>query len=342
MSCSTIRMGRENRLWSSRSRAAARVLSAAVMPAVGSSSRSTRHEPASAMAISSHCFSPCERSPAGVAWRSARPVESSTSRAPVETSATRPARTNSRGDGRSAHAARAMFSATASEGTICGAWNLRLTPRRAKTQAGLPVKSCPNSETVPSRCRCWPLRMSSRVDLPAPFGPMRQCSPAPSMASDTSCSTSNDPKLLPISVASTTAPETVGPEVSGRARIRGNRRRRALRPAARWATRSTAGTSPSGTKITAATKMTPVPSTHHWSHTSASAAEAKLTSSVPATGPVTTPRPPMSVQSTTFVARVKPKIPGDTNPVRCTYRAPATPASAPPTLNTQILMAMVL
>ena len=56
------------------------------------------------------------------------------------------------------------------------------------------------------------------------------------------------------------------------------------------------GTNPSGTKITAATKMTPVPRTQYWSHTSARAADAKLMSRVPTTGPMTTPRPPMSVQ----------------------------------------------
>ena len=54
------------------------------------------------------------------------------------------------------------------------------------------------------------------------------------------------------------------------------------------------------------------------------------------------PRPPTKVHSTTLVASENPKICGDTKLVRCTYSAPAKPASAPPTVNAQILIWTVL
>ena len=266
------------------------------------------------MAISSHCLSPWESPPASEPARASSPVRSRIRSDAGGTRASQAAKVSRRGEGSAPQAATAMFSATDSEPMTWGDWNLRLTPWRANSQAFRPVQSRSSMVTEPSWQSCWPQSTSRRVDLPAPLGPIRQRNSGSSMVSVTSSRTLKYPKLLSTPEASNTAEPLPAAVAGATASSAGSRLRLGGRPAAR----SRLGTSPSGTRATAATKITPVARVQYCSHTSARVAEAKLMAKVPMTGPMIVPRPPTSVHSTTLVARAKPKIWGDTKPVRCT------------------------
>jgi hypothetical protein len=65
-----------------------------------------------------------------------------------------------------------MFSSMVSEGNtllFCGTYP---TPRDTSRCAGAEVMSSPRSVTAPERTGISPNSVLSRVDLPAPFGPM--------------------------------------------------------------------------------------------------------------------------------------------------------------------------
>ena len=141
------------------------------MPAVGSSSRSSRGRPASAMASSSRFWSPCDSAPPGVAAEVAKPTRSSSSRA------------------RSLAIARAGRHARPRATAVREQRHLHVLQRgevgedagdlegAADAHAGQhvrrrPVTSCPSKTTRPPSARTRPVTVLKNVLFPAPFGPM--------------------------------------------------------------------------------------------------------------------------------------------------------------------------
>ena len=65
-----------------------------------------------------------------------------------------------------------MFSASVSDGNTLSVCGTKLSPRRVSRSGRMPVTSSPPKRTLPP-CRVTsPYTALSRVDLPAPFGPM--------------------------------------------------------------------------------------------------------------------------------------------------------------------------
>jgi len=134
-----------------------RAVSSWVVPAIGSSSSSTRGSVASAMAISSCRFSPWLSAPAGIAARSASPTVSRLAIA-RSVSAVSPA------TGRRkrklwpawAWAATATFSSVVKPGSTLVIWNDRARPRRERRWIGRPVISCPSRKIWPASGAVWP------------------------------------------------------------------------------------------------------------------------------------------------------------------------------------------
>ena len=145
------------------------VLSAAPMPAVGSSSSSSSASVATTMPISSHCFSPCERLPASVSRRGSRSIIASISSARARASAS-PLRPNLVHQRRSRVAAIVRLSITDSATSTPGVWNLRQMPWPTIACSASAWISRPWNRTVPAVGRTRPMIASHIVDLPAPLG----------------------------------------------------------------------------------------------------------------------------------------------------------------------------
>ena len=177
------------------SRSAVRAVSARVIPAVGSSSRIRSGSFSMTTPISSHCFSPCDRSPARSCRRSASCSTSSTSSA--RSSCRRRPRLQIRPPMPSRPAAPvSRFSSTVRSSKIEGAWNLRLTPSRAMRCTCLPPISWPCSRMRPPSGLIAPVIMLNSVVLPVPFGPMMQRSSPAATSRSRPSKTRSPPKLL--------------------------------------------------------------------------------------------------------------------------------------------------
>ena len=109
------------------------------MPATGSSSSSTSASCTSSMPISSHCFCPCARIPAGLSARSVSPIVSSASSIAGQ-HAGRGAAAASTSE-RPAPAAMSRFCSTVSCSKTLAVWNVRPTPSRAIWCTFLPSSS---------------------------------------------------------------------------------------------------------------------------------------------------------------------------------------------------------
>src|SRR5690554_640864 len=161
--------------------------SAEPTPAMGSSSRMTWGSVASSIAISSLRLSPCESTPASVAWWWARPTSSSRSLATrVASSVARGKRMTDTSLPRATCAASLTFSSALSAGNRLEVWKVRPRPARARRWIGSAVTSLPWSFTVPSVGRSTPEIRLNRVVLPAPLGPITPSSSPCVTAIDTS------------------------------------------------------------------------------------------------------------------------------------------------------------
>ena len=120
--------------------ARSRRVSSALIPATGSSSSSSFASCTSSMPISSHCFWPCGRMPAGVSTRSVSPIVSSASSIAGRR---RDRRRSSVSAPRRRPAAMSRFCSTVSSSNTLAVWNVRPTPSRAIWCTFLPSSSCP-------------------------------------------------------------------------------------------------------------------------------------------------------------------------------------------------------
>ncbi len=87
----------------------------------------------------------------------------------------------------------AIFSATVNDPKMCRPSGTRATPRAASNSGAMPRIGVSASRTSPCLARTTPAMASSRVDLPAPFGPMT----ATISPSDTSSDTPRRATMLP-------------------------------------------------------------------------------------------------------------------------------------------------
>src|ERR1700682_5571882 len=163
MMCSTITKVMPER-WMSRTKSMASCTSRCVRPAIASSSSRTLGSVASARAISSRLRPGVPSERAGASANRLMPTRSSTARALVSASA--------RWEGRR-NAPIITFSSTDMPSNVCGTWKVRARPSAARSSGVSPVMSCPSKKTLPDVDSRSPVRQLNKVDLPAPFGPIR-------------------------------------------------------------------------------------------------------------------------------------------------------------------------
>src|SRR5499426_518724 len=146
-------------------------VSAADMPAVGSSSSRISGSSASAMPSSSCFWPPCESRPAVSCAFSRRPTASScASVSSRKRRSTGPSMRQPRP--RCETYAACTFSNTVRRGKMFWRWKERPMPRRHRRCGAILVTSRPLSSTCPESARRWPVIRLKSVVLPAPFGPM--------------------------------------------------------------------------------------------------------------------------------------------------------------------------
>src|SRR5665213_1527123 len=163
MMCSTITSVMPER-WMSRTRSIASCTSRWVRPAIASSSSKILGSVASARAISSRLRPGVPSERAGASANLLRPTRSSTARDLVSASARCEVRRN---------APIMTFSSTDMPSNVCGTWNVRARPSCARPSGVMPVISWPSNNTLPEVVSRSPVRQLKKVDLPAPFGPIR-------------------------------------------------------------------------------------------------------------------------------------------------------------------------
>jgi hypothetical protein len=172
MSCSTNRMPTSPRRL--RRRSTIRRDSSALIPAVGSSRRSSRGSEARAIPTSSWRRSPWERLATGTSRRPSRPT-----RAAYRSASSRSSHSASTGLQNPkappflACTTSCRFPRTVSWGKRLVTWKVRAIPKRALRCAGSVVTSCPQNTILPSSGGNTPATRLVRVVLPAPLGPMR-------------------------------------------------------------------------------------------------------------------------------------------------------------------------
>ena len=162
MSCSTTMMAARSLI--SRINSAVRAVSSCVMPAAGSSSRTSQGSAATTMPSSTHWRWPCANRPT-----ISRRISPSRNRSTVSV-VSEPARRapcQRRADSQ-------MFSSTDSPSNTLGTCVFMPTPRPATSCGSEPVVSSPRILISPAVGTSWPVRHLKKVDLPAPFGPIRQ------------------------------------------------------------------------------------------------------------------------------------------------------------------------
>src|SRR5215469_8214385 len=65
------------------------------------------------------------------------------------------------------------FSSTDMRSKVCGTWKVRASPSSARASGIRAVMSWPSKNTLPAVAAKSPVRQLKKVDLPAPFGPIR-------------------------------------------------------------------------------------------------------------------------------------------------------------------------
>src|SRR5215218_9627216 len=163
MMCSTMTSVMPER-WMSRTRSIASFTSCWVRPAIASSSSSTLGSVASARAISSRLRPGVPSERAGASASRLMPTRSSTARAFASACARCGVRRN---------APIITFSSTVMPSKVCGTWKVRARPSCARASGVMAVMSWPSKNTLPEVAARSPVRQLKKVDLPAPFGPMR-------------------------------------------------------------------------------------------------------------------------------------------------------------------------
>src|SRR5262249_48438928 len=150
--------------WISRTSPIASCTSRWVSPAMASSSSSTLGSVASARAISSRLRPGVPSERAGASASRLSPTRSSTARA-FASAAWR--------CGVRRKAPIITFSSTDMRSKVCGTWKGRASPSCARASGVSAVMSWPSKKTLPSVAGRSPVRQLKKVDLPAPFGPIR-------------------------------------------------------------------------------------------------------------------------------------------------------------------------
>src|ERR1700732_4804359 len=163
MMCSTMTSVIPER-WMSRTRSMASWTSRWVSPAIASSSSSTLGSVASARAISSRLRPGVPSDRAGACANLPMPTRSSTARALLSASDLREVRRN---------APIITFSRTDMPSKVCGTWKVRARAISARASGARLVMSRPSNKTRPDVDNRSPVRQLKKVDLPAPFGPIR-------------------------------------------------------------------------------------------------------------------------------------------------------------------------
>src|SRR5258707_6623332 len=192
MMCSTMTSVMPER-WMSRTRSIASCTSRWVRPAMASSSSKTLGSVASARAISSRLRPGVPSERAGASANLLRPTRSSTARDLVSASARWEVRRN---------APIITFSSTDMPSNVCGTWNVRARPRRARISGEKWVMSWPSNITLPDVDKRSPVRQLKKVDLPAPFGPIRPRISPCSKVTEAASTALKLPKALVMSRAS--------------------------------------------------------------------------------------------------------------------------------------------
>jgi hypothetical protein len=141
------------------------------MPAVGSSSSSSRGRIASARAISTRRWVPYDNSPGRASSRPVSRVRSTASRTAGAAGPRPHSLFNSGSDGVRSPPSW-MFSRTVRSDSSRTVWNVRATPRRATAAGGTLWNSSPSSRRCPRVSGTSREIAPSSVLLPEPFGPM--------------------------------------------------------------------------------------------------------------------------------------------------------------------------
>src|SRR6202140_994450 len=196
MMCSTITSAIPER-WMSRTRSMASCTSRWVRPAIASSSSRTFGSVASARAISSRLRPGVPSERAGASASRLMPTRSSTARALASAAARWGVRRN---------APIITFSSTDRVSKVCGTWKVRASPSRARASGGSCVISWPSKKTSPEVDQRSPVRQLKKVDLPAPFGPIRPRISPCSSVTDAVSTALKLPKALVTSRASRSMP----------------------------------------------------------------------------------------------------------------------------------------
>src|SRR6202171_616200 len=85
---------------------------------------------------------------------------------------------------------------------VCGTWKVRARPRCARASGVKLVMSWPSNRTLPDVDNRSPVRQLNKVDLPAPFGPIRPRMSPCSSVTDAESTALKLPKALVTSRAS--------------------------------------------------------------------------------------------------------------------------------------------
>src|SRR5882724_12355755 len=192
MMCSTITSVMPER-WMSRTKSIASCTSRWVSPAIDSSSSRILGSVASARAISSRLRPGVPSVRAGASASPAMPTRSSTARALVSASLR---------CGWRRKAPIITFSSAVMPVKVCGTWKVRASPSRARSSGGSCVMSLPSNSTWPEVAGRSPVRQLKKVDLPAPFGPIRPRISPCSSVTEAASTALKLPKALVMSRAS--------------------------------------------------------------------------------------------------------------------------------------------
>src|ERR1700730_13835515 len=192
MMCSTITKVMPER-WMSRTRSIASCTSRWVRPAIASSSSRTFGSLASPLEFSSRLRPGVPNERAGASASRLMPTRSSTARDLVSASARWELRRN---------APIITFSSTVMPSKVCGTWNVRARPSRARASGAKRVMSRPSNRTLPEVDDKSPVRQLNSVDLPAPFGPIKPKMSPCSSVTDAASTAWKLPKAVVTSQAS--------------------------------------------------------------------------------------------------------------------------------------------